>query len=70
MPRQSTVDVSAVSSNGATGTIIFCTYQDPNDRTFTGKEGMLNFHGSQSGRITEEHNHGIECAASYRTVTI
>ena len=45
---KSTLGVSAVSSKGATGTIIFCTNQDPIARTCAGKEGMLNFHGSQS----------------------
>lgn len=59
---KSTVDPSATSNtSGATGTIVLATNYNPSSPLFTGKDVMMQYHGAQSGRVTEDHTHGVEC---------
>jgi hypothetical protein len=38
-----------------------CTNYNPAAPAFTNKEVMMQYHGAVSGRLTEDHSHGIEC---------
>jgi hypothetical protein len=59
---KSTVDVSATNTaNGSTGTIILATQYNPGIPAFQNKETMMQYHGAQSGRVTEPLVHGVEC---------
>lgn len=59
---KSTVDTNATNNNnGATGTIIMATNYNANAPNFTNKEVMMQYHGSNSGRVVEDHTHGVEC---------
>lgn len=59
---KSTVDPSAANnSTGATGTIIMATNYNPSAPAFTNKEVMMQYHGANSGRVTDDHTHGVEC---------
>lgn len=60
---KSTVDASAVTSNanGSTGTIIMATNYNPSGSDFTTKEVMMQYHGASSGRLVDDHTHGVEC---------
>lgn len=57
---RSTIDAST-AANGQTGTIIMCTNYNPDNPPFTSKDQMLVYHGSQSGRLTDDLRHGVEC---------
>lgn len=62
---KSTVDVNATNnSNGATGTIIMATNYNPTVGNFANKETMMQYHGANSGRLVEDHTHGVECDPS------
>lgn len=62
---KSTVDASATNnSNGSTGTIIMATNYNPTAPPFQNKETMMQYHGSISGRVTDDHTHGVECDPS------
>lgn len=56
----STVDSSTVS-NGQTGTVIVATQYNVDNQTFGSKDTMLQYYGAQSGRLTEDLRHGVEC---------
>lgn len=59
---RSTVDASATNNtSGATGTIIMATNYNPDAPKFAGKEAMMQYHGSASGRLTDNLIHGVEC---------
>lgn len=59
---KSTVDVNATNNNnGATGTLIMATNYNPSAPNFVNKESMMQYHGSNSGRLVEDHTHGVEC---------
>lgn len=59
---KSTVDVNATNNNnGATGTIILATNYNPSAPNFANKEIMMQYHGANSGRVVEDHDHGVEC---------
>jgi len=59
---RTTVDPSATNNTtGATGTVIMATNYDATAPAFTNKETMMNYHGAQSGRLTDDHVHGVEC---------
>ena len=59
---KSTVDSSATNNNnGATGTLIMATNYNATANNFSNKETMMQYHGANSGRITDDHTHGIEC---------
>lgn len=59
---QSTVDPSATNNtSGACGTIIMATNYNAASPKFTNKETMMQYHGANSGRVTEHHCHGVEC---------
>lgn len=59
---KSTVDASATNNtNGSTGTLIMATNYNPAAPNFSNKETMMQYHGANSGRVTEEHTHGVEC---------
>lgn len=59
---KSTVDPSAANnSTGATGTIIMATNYNPSAPSFSNKEVMMQYHGANSGRVTDDHTHGVEC---------
>ena len=58
----STVDASATNNNsGATGTIIMATNYNPDAPDFVSKEVMMQYHGANSGRVTDDMAHGVEC---------
>lgn len=60
---KSTVDPSATNnSSGATGTLIMATNYNSTAPNFTSKEVMMQYHGANSGRVTDDHTHGVECA--------
>lgn len=62
---KSTVDPSATNnSNGATGTLIMATNYNPSAPNFATKEVMMQYHGANSGRVTDDHMHGVECDPS------
>lgn len=62
---KSTVDASAVNNtSGSTGTIIMATNYNATAPNFSNKETMMQYHGSNSGRVTDDHNHGVECDPS------
>lgn len=62
---RSTVDASAINNtNGATGTVIMATNYNPSAPIFNNKEQMMQYHGAVSGRVVEDHSHGVECDAS------
>ena len=62
---KSTVDASAVNNtNGSTGTIIMATNYNATAPNFTSKETMMQYHGANSGRVVDDHTHGIECDPS------
>lgn len=59
---RSTVDSSATSNaNGNTGTIIMGTQYEFDEGIWTTKEDMMGAHGTQSGRLTEDLDQGVEC---------
>jgi len=59
---RSTVDATAINNSaGNTGTIMMATNYNPTAPLFTGKEQMMQYHGCQSGRLVEDHHHGVEC---------
>ena len=59
---KSTVDASATNNvNGSTGTIIMATNYNPTSPLFTTKETMMQYHGANSGRLVDDHTHGVEC---------
>jgi len=59
---RSTVDATAINNSaGNTGTIMMATNYNPTAPLFTGKEQMMQYHGCQSGRLVEDHSHGVEC---------
>lgn len=59
---KSTVDASAVNnSSGSTGTLIMATNYNPSAPLFTNKEQMMQYHAANSGRVVEDHYHGVEC---------
>jgi len=57
---KSTID-SSTAANGQTGTLIMATNYNPDTPPFSNKEQMLSYHGSHSGRLTEDFRHGVEC---------
>lgn len=62
---KSTVDPSATNNtNGATGTLIMATNYNPTAPNFSTKEVMMQYHGANSGRVTDDHVHGVECDPS------
>ena len=62
---KATVEVQATNnSTGGTGTIIMATNYNPVAPIFSNKETMMQYHGAQSGRIVEDHVHGVECDPS------
>lgn len=59
---KATVDPSASNnSSGATGTVILATNYNPTALAFSNKEVMMQYHGANSGRLTDDHVHGVEC---------
>jgi len=59
---KSTVDANATNNNnGATGTIIMATNYNPSAANFPNKEIMMQYHGANSGRVVDDHVHGVEC---------
>lgn len=62
---RSTIDASAVNNpSGNTGTIMMATNYNPSAPLFSNKEQMMQYHGCMSGRLTEDHRHGVECDPS------
>ena len=59
---RSTIDASAVNNPaGNTGSILMATNYNPTAPLFTSKEQMMQYHGCSSGRLVEDHSHGVEC---------
>jgi len=57
---KSTLDASTVS-NGQTGTIMMATNYNAAQPPYSDKEAVLQSHGGNGGRITEDLRHGVEC---------
>ncbi|QMW68859.1 capsid protein [Crucivirus-402] len=67
---KSTVDASAINNtNGSTGTLIMATNYNPTADRFTNKETMMQYHGANTGRLVEDHTHGVECDPSKNSGT-
>jgi len=60
---KSTVNAST-GGDGQTGTIIMATNYNASEATFTDKASMMQYHGGQSGRLTDDLIHGVECDPS------
>lgn len=61
----STVDAASTNNpNGATGTIVMATNYNPDAPAFESKEVMMQYHGANSGRVTDDMVHGVECDPS------
>lgn len=61
----STVDPASTDNpNGATGTIVMATNYNPDAPPFESKEVMMQYHGANSGRLTDDMVHGVECDPS------
>lgn len=59
---RSTIDASAVNNPaGNTGSLMMATNYNPTAPLFTSKEQMMQYHGCSSGRLVEDHCHGVEC---------
>jgi len=57
---RSTIDASTVG-NGQTGTLLMSTQYNATSTPFSDKEAMLQYFGSQSGKLTQNAIHGVEC---------
>jgi len=57
---KSTVNAST-GGDGQTGTVIMATNYNAAESEFTDKAAMMQYHGGQSGRLTDDMVHGIEC---------
>jgi len=57
---KSTIDATTAST-GNTGSILMATNYNPSALPYTDKEAVLQSHGGNSGRLTEDLVHGIEC---------
>lgn len=67
---KSTVDASAINNtSGSTGTIIMATNYNATAQPFANKETMMQYHGANSGRVVDDHSHGVECDPTKNAMT-
>jgi len=59
--RSTSSDAIASSSNLALGQVMMCTQYDPTDPTFTNDVQMLNYSWAQSGKVSDNIQHYVEC---------
>jgi hypothetical protein len=58
---RSTIDATSASTTGQTGSIMMATNYNPAAQPYGDKEAVLQSHGGNSGRLTEDLAHGVEC---------
>lgn len=56
-----TIQENTSSTTGQTGSLILATNYNPSQPVFIDKEVMMQYHGGQSDRVTQESKHGVEC---------
>jgi len=59
--RSTASDAIASSSNLALGQVMLCTQYDPTDPEFTNDIQMLNYSWAQSGKVSDNIQHFVEC---------
>jgi len=59
--RSTCSDAIASSSNLALGQVMLCTQYDPTDPAFTNDVQMLNYSWAQSGKVSDNLQHYVEC---------
>lgn len=58
---KSTID-SSTAGDGQSGTVMMATNYNANQPIFKDKELMMQYHGGQSARTTQDMAHGVECS--------
>lgn len=59
--RSTASDAIASSTNLALGQVMMCTQYDPTDPVFTDDIGLLNYTWAQSGKVSDNVVHYVEC---------
>lgn len=49
------------TDSGLNGEVIMATNYNPSQPSFSDKATMLQYHGANAGKLTENHTHGVEC---------
>jgi hypothetical protein len=58
---KSVISETSSNTNGQTGTILMATNYNASQKAFGDKETMMQYHGGQSGKVTQDLFHGVEC---------